>query len=118
MNPVSLAPNPLLLKVILYETRFLCVRSAYSERVGSWEQSAVGRARVGAGLCPEQRALCRGAVWGPRLRTGRSPPGSGEGSPGFGHSQDRTEGRDDMHCARELQGIWGSWSRDISELDH
>ena len=51
----------------------------------------MGRARVGAGLCPEQRALCRGAVWGPRLRTGRSPSGSGEGSQAAGTA--RTEQR-------------------------
>ena len=65
LNPVSLAPNPLLLKVILYETRFLCVRSRAAfrksgvlgaEHCGKWRggcwalpgtESALHRRRLG-----------------------------------------------------------------------
>ena len=49
MNPVSLAPKPLLLKVIVYETHFLRVRSH-----AAFRESGV----MGAERCGKQRGGC------------------------------------------------------------
>ena len=62
----------------------------HSERVGSWEQSAVGSGGAGAGLRLAQRALCTGGRWGPRLEDGQELSSRPRGEMGREHQAEGT----------------------------